>query len=360
MRRVTVSASKPYDILIGANLVDCVGKYVAQILPVCTAAVISDSNVWPLYGNAVTESLNQAGIQTVEYVFPAGEESKNTATYLDILNFLAENKITRTDIIIALGGGVVGDISGFCAATYLRGIPYLQVPTSLLAMVDSSVGGKTAIDLPAGKNLVGAFKQPCLVLCDVSALDTLPSDVFIDGCAEVIKYGVLYDKDLLTTLLQVGTAFDREAVIEACVRHKADVVAVDEFDTGERQKLNLGHTIGHGIEAASNYQITHGHAVAAGMAIVTAASVKHGICGDDILEAVLSVLTKFSLPVTCSFTASQLFLSALSDKKRTGSRINLIVPNKIGKCDILPFPIDQLESFIEAGLSWILQSIPEN
>lgn len=360
MRRVTVSASKPYDILIGANLIDCVGKYVAQISPECTAAVISDSNAWPLYGKTVTESLNRAGIQALEYVFPAGEESKNAATYLDILNFLAENKVTRSDIILALGGGVVGDISGFCAATYLRGIRYLQIPTSLLAMVDSSVGGKTAIDLPAGKNLVGAFKQPCLVLCDISALDTLPSNVFLDGCAEVIKYGVLYDKELLTTLLQAGTAFDREAVVETCVRHKADVVVRDEFDNGERQKLNLGHTIGHGIEAASNYQITHGHAVAAGMAIVTAASVKLGFCSDDILKTVLSVLTKFSLPVTCSFTASQLFLSALSDKKRTGSSINLIVPKEIGKCDILPFPIDQLESFIEAGLSWILQSIPEN
>lgn len=350
MRRVTVSASQTYDILIGTGFIDRVGKYISQICPNCTAAIISDSNVWPLFGQAVTESLQAAKVNAVHFVFPAGEASKNIETYFEILNFLAENKITRSDVIVALGGGVVGDISGFCAATYLRGIRYVQIPTSLLAMVDSSVGGKTAIDLPAGKNLVGAFKQPCLVLCDVSTLDTLPTDVFLDGCAEVIKYGVLYDEDLLTYLYQTGKDFDREAVVTKCVSCKANVVAKDEFDTGERQKLNLGHTIGHGVEAASVYEISHGKAVAIGIAIVAAAAVKYNLCTQHVLDTIIAVLKKFSLPTACDFTAQQLLGAALSDKKRSGSMINLIVPREIGMCEILPFPIGELESFIEAGL----------
>ena len=350
MRRVTVSASKTYDVLIDTGLISRTGELIAQNFPTCTAVIISDSNVWPLYGEIVADSMEKEGIRTIHYVFPAGEASKNTATYFSILNFLAENEITRSDLIVALGGGVVGDISGFCAATYLRGIHYVQIPTSLLAMVDSSVGGKTATDLPAGKNLVGAFKQPSIVLCDVSVLDSLPSGVFLDGCAEVIKYGVLYDADLLHTLQQTGIDFDRESVIASCISYKASVVAADEFDTGARQKLNFGHTIGHGIEAASNYHISHGNAVAAGMAIITAAAVKFGFCKEHVLDALTSVLNAFSLPTTCTFTARQLYTSALSDKKRTGGSINLILPREIGKCEICPFPVDELETFIKAGL----------
>ena len=159
MKIVSVQASKAYDVVIGNQILAKVGEYAARILPNCTAAIISDTNVWPIYGETVAQSLVSAGITAISFVFPAGESSKNATTYLDILNFLAKNKVTRSDLIIALGGGVVGDITGFAAATYLRGISYLQIPTTLLAMVDSSVGGKTAIDLASGKNLVGAFKQ---------------------------------------------------------------------------------------------------------------------------------------------------------------------------------------------------------
>ena len=194
MKEITVNASGKYQVLIGSDLLANVGGYISQIQNHCIAAIISDSNVWPLYGNIVENSLRSAGFTPVSFVFPAGEASKNADTYLRILNFLAENGVSRSDLLIALGGGVVGDITGFASATFLRGISYVQIPTTLLAMVDSSVGGKTAIDLPAGKNLVGAFKQPKLVLCDTVALNTLPRVQFLDGCAEVIKYGVLYDK----------------------------------------------------------------------------------------------------------------------------------------------------------------------
>ena len=350
MNTITVETSQRYDVLIGSGLLSQAGTYIASLKSTGKAAIISDTNVWPLYGAALKESLNASGFEVIHFVFQAGEASKNAATYLQILNFLADNKITRSDIIIALGGGVVGDITGFAAATFLRGIPYIQIPTSLLAMVDSSVGGKTAIDLPTGKNLVGAFKQPCLVLCDVSTLDTLPRESFLDGCAEVIKYGVLYDAELIDYLSSVGPDFDRESVISKCVGFKRDAVQVDEFDTGARQKLNLGHTLGHGIEAGSNFAITHGQAVAAGMAIISKAAAARSFCDISVYSRLCAVLNKFSLPTDTGFTANQLFKAALSDKKRSGGFVNLIVPTEIGCCKIVPTPIDELESFIEAGL----------
>ena len=350
MKIIDVKASGHYQVLVGAGLLADIGNYISRIQKPCKVAIISDSNVWPIYGKIVENSLHCKDFPTVSFVFPAGEASKNAATYLEILNFLAVNAITRSDLIVALGGGVVGDISGFAAATFLRGVSYVQIPTSLLAMVDSSVGGKTAIDLPAGKNLVGAFKQPKLVLCDIAALDTLPRNQFIDGCAEVIKYGVLYDKAFVQYLMESGTDFDREYVVAKCVAFKRDVVEADEFDTGARQKLNLGHTIGHGIEAASHYQITHGQAVAAGMAIVTRAAVSQNRCTMQDYTILETVLKQFELPTGTAFNADVLYNSALSDKKRAGGSVNLIIPNSIGCCDIVATPVSELKSFIEAGL----------
>lgn len=349
MITVSVNASQSYDVLIGEHLLADSGNYVSAF---ChgKVAIISDTNVWPIYGASISQSLTDSGLTPIHFVFPAGEESKNATTYLEILNFLAENKITRSDLIIALGGGVVGDITGFAAATFLRGISYIQIPTSLLAMVDSSVGGKTAIDLPAGKNLVGAFKQPKLVLCDISTLLTLPRELFLDGCAEVIKYGMLYDAELVTYLQQAGENFDRETVIAKCVAFKRDVVQEDEFDTGSRQRLNLGHTIGHGIEAKSNFTISHGQAVAAGMAIVTKAAMVKGFCSQKTYDMLISLLQRFSLPTGSSYAADALYRSALSDKKRSGGTVNLIIPREIGNCDIVPTPVTELESFIKAGL----------
>ena len=350
MKTVEVLASGNYKVKIGAGLLPDLGKEVAALCKVATAAVISDSNVFPLYGEIARKSLESVGFRVVEYVFPAGESSKNGQVYLDILNFLAENQVTRTDCIIALGGGVVGDMSGFVAATFLRGIAYIQVPTTLLAAVDSSVGGKTAIDLPAGKNLAGAFYQPKLVLCDTETLCTLPEDIFRDGCAEVIKYGVLYDPQLFAQLEKYGLSFDRETVITRCVELKRDVVAEDEFDTGARMRLNLGHTVGHCIEANSNFTISHGKAVAIGMAIVSRSAEKAGICGKDAKNRILSILKTFGLPTETDCSAQPIFQSALSDKKRMGGKVNLIIPEKIGYCRIQPTDVTELKSFIEAGL----------
>ena len=243
---------------------------------------------------------------------------KNAETFLALLNHLAAMEVTRSDLIVALGGGVVGDLAGFAASCYLRGIRYVQVPTTLLAAVDSSVGGKTAIDLEAGKNLVGAFWQPSLVLCDVDVLNTLSSDIFRDGCAEVIKYAVLYDPALFDELMRTGMDFDRVAVITRCVEWKRDVVADDEFDTGSRMKLNLGHTIGHGVEAKSEFTISHGQGVAIGMAIVIRAAVKFGMCDLYTCDKVLHILKRFQLPTHAPYNSEQIYNYTLSDKKRTG------------------------------------------
>lgn len=344
MTTVTVCASKRYDIKIGSGLLSTVGEEAAKLGKVKTVAIVSESNVFPLYGKIVEDSLKNAGFSVVSFVFPAGEESKNGSVYLELLNFLAVNGLTRSDLIVALGGGVTGDLAGFAAATYLRGIRFIQIPTTLLAAVDSSVGGKTAIDLPAGKNLAGAFFQPSLVLCDTGTLNTLPEDIFRDGCAEVIKYGILYDPDLFSQLERDGLNFDREKVIAQCIRWKRNVVMEDEFDTGARMKLNLGHTIGHGVEARSHFTLSHGKSVAIGMAIVAKASK----CPDE--DRIRQLLQHFGLPTTTDYPVDDIYRYTLSDKKRSGGEINLILPRRIGLCDIVPTPIAQLKSFIQAGL----------
>ena len=350
MKTIKVSTSKKYLVKIGSGLLSTLGQEIRTVCKAGKAAIISDSNVYPLHGETAKKSLLDAGLEVVEYVFPAGEASKSGQNFLDLLNFLAENHLTRSDCVIALGGGVVGDITGFAAATFLRGIAYIQVPTTLLAAVDSSVGGKTAIDLPAGKNLAGAFYQPRLVLCDTDTLNTLPEDIFRDGCAEVIKYGVLYDPALFSALEKDGLRFDRESVIARCVELKRDVVMEDEFDTGARMKLNLGHTIGHGIEASSNFTLSHGKAVAIGMAIVARAGEKLGFCDRPTREAIENILNTFSLPATTHCGADVIYTCALSDKKRSGGTVNLIVPKAVGDCIISPTPVAELKAFIEAGL----------
>lgn len=344
MKTVTVNASKEYEIRISSGLLATLGEAAKQLGKAEKVCIVSDSTVWNLYGETARNSLLSAGFNVTSFVFPAGEAQKNGTTLLELLSYLAQSQLTRSDLIVALGGGVVGDLAGFAAAIYLRGIRFIQVPTTLLAAVDSSVGGKTAIDLPEGKNLVGAFWQPSLVICDTDTLRTLPEDIFQDGCAEVIKYGILYDPDLFSTLEQSGMAFDGEAVIARCVELKRDVVMEDEFDTGARMKLNLGHTIGHGVEAKSNFSISHGKAVAIGMAIVSRASA----CPDS--ERIISLLHKFSLPVCTDFSVEDLYIHALSDKKRSGSTVNLIIPQTIGNCTITPMKVEQIKSFIEAGL----------
>lgn len=350
MKIVNVNTSKAYDIKIGSGILCTIGAEAAALGKVSKVCIVSDSNVFPIYGSIVAESLVQSGILVSSFVFPAGEQEKNGKTFLALLNKLAVDQLTRTDLIVALGGGVVGDLAGFAAACYLRGIRFVQVPTTLLAAVDSSVGGKTAIDLDNGKNLAGAFWQPSLVLCDTDTLKTLPEEIFRDGCAEVIKYAVLYDPQLLEELLASGLDFDREDVITRCVQWKRDVVMEDEFDTGARMKLNLGHTVGHGVEARSAFGVSHGKGVSIGMAIVARAAAAKGMCSESCCRKILEILKRFGLPLETGYCAEELYTYTLSDKKRTGGSIRLIIPREIGFCEIVPTPVFELKSFIEAGL----------
>ena len=350
MTTIEIHASTSYSVAIGSGLLQTLGPKAAALGGAKKVCIVSDSNVWPLYGAAADTSLHAAGFDVSAFIFPAGEASKNGNTFLELLNFLAENRLSRSDLLVALGGGVVGDLTGFAAACFLRGIRFIQVPTTLLAAVDSSVGGKTAIDLPAGKNLAGAFCQPSLVLCDTDCLATLPEDIFRDGCAEVIKTAVLFDEPLFMELVRDGLKFDRESVIARCISHKRDIVMADEFDRGERQLLNLGHTIGHAAESLSDFTLSHGKAVAIGTAVVARAAARQGICDQAVATRIQWLLQRFGLPIFTGESAADLARAAQSDKKRSGGTVNLIVPLTVGKCILRPTPVEELEIFIQAGL----------
>lgn len=349
MTTVSVCASRTYDVQIGKGLLASAGNALSALLPPPrTVMIVSDDTVFALWGEMLTNALDAAGYTVKHFVFPHGEASKNAKTLLSLWGTLAEEGLTRTDCLAALGGGVVGDMTGFAAATYLRGIPFVQFPTTLLAMVDSSVGGKTGIDLSVGKNLVGAFNQPIGVFCDTDTLATLPDDVFSDGCAEVIKYGYIGDPTLLQTL-QCDFSTDPEAVIARCVADKRDVVEQDEHDTGKRQLLNLGHTAGHAVEACSDFAISHGSAVAIGMVLMTKAAIASGLCDADVLPHMIDMLTRYGLPTVCPFDAKQLAAVAMKDKKRAGKKITLVLPKHIGESVLHPIAADELEAFFALG-----------
>ena len=349
MRTIPVNTNPPYAVAIGPGLLKDCGRRLREIVPPCHMAVVTDSTVGPLYLETVTENLKAAGYAVSTYTFPAGEENKRFETLSGILEFLAEEHLTRTDCLVALGGGVAGDMAGFAAACYLRGIRSVQMPTTLLSAVDSSVGGKTAIDLRAGKNLAGAFLQPAAVLCDTDCLKTLPPAVFADGAAEAVKTGVLCDESLFA-LFEDGTLkADPAEVIARCVEYKADVVERDEKEQGERKLLNLGHTVGHAIEKCSGFTIPHGHAVAAGLAVIARASEALGWTEEPIAARICACLEKNALPVSAEYAPEALAEAALADKKRAGGNITLVIPKKIGLCELKIMPVTELLSVIRAG-----------
>ena len=349
VQTIPVKTRPPYAVSIGPGLLRECGDRVREVIPPCHAAVITDSTVGPMYLNTVTASLSAAGYTVSVCTFPAGEGSKNMETLSSILEFLAEERLTRTDCVAALGGGVTGDMAGFAAAVYLRGIRYVQLPTTLLSAVDSSVGGKTAIDLRTGKNLAGAFLQPAAVLCDTGCLKTLPPAVFADGAAEAVKTGVLCDESLFA-LFETGTLTAApEEVVARCVAYKAGVVERDEREQGERKLLNLGHTVGHAIEKCSGYAIPHGHAVAAGLAIMARSAENLGWTAEPVAERICGALSALHLPTAAEYSPEALAEAALSDKKRAGDSITIVVPEKIGRCALKRLPVTELLPVIRAG-----------
>ncbi|MDO4921646.1 MAG: 3-dehydroquinate synthase [Phascolarctobacterium sp.] len=326
-----------YDIEIAAGMLPGVGAKVAALLPKARkAAIISDSNVAPLYADALADSLAQAGLAVQQIVFPAGEQSKNITVLSRVLEELAQGGLTRSDVVLTLGGGVVGDLGGFAAASYMRGVAFVQVPTSLLAQIDSSVGGKVAVDLQAGKNLAGAFYQPKAVFIDTDLLATLPVRFLHDGLAEAVKYGCIKDAALFEKL--AGFADDAEllrdigSVVANCCAIKARIVEQDEFDTGLRMLLNFGHTLGHAVEQHFGYShFTHGEGVAIGMYQLTQRTEAMGLTAPGTAERIKNVLLKYGLPLTAGVDKSLLLDAMARDKKKNGSSITLIVLKNIGE-----------------------------
>ena len=349
-RVIPVRVREGYDVVIGDGLLQDSGRLLRAVLGDCRLVVVTDSNVEKLYLSTLMNSLAQAGYDARATVFPAGEEFKRLDTLADLLEFFAGQQLTRRDCVVALGGGVTGDMAGFAAGCYLRGVRYVQIPTTLLAAVDSSVGGKTAVDLVVGKNLAGLFHQPSLVLCDTNTFATLSPDEFANGSAEAIKTSILDDEELFSLFESGDVRANIAQIVSQCVAFKARIVEADETETGIRKTLNLGHTAGHAMERCSDYTIPHGHAVAIGLAIIARAAEQLGWATTPIAERVETALARNGLPTTTTFSPEALAQAALSDKKRAGSSITLVVPKKIGDCALIDIPVNQLVDVFRAGM----------
>ena len=346
---------RSYPITIGKGIIRNVGTSLRAAKIAKRYGIISDDRVAALYGRMLLDSLQQAGMMGELLVFPHGEASKRLGTIGQLASNLAERGFDRGDGLIALGGGVTGDITGFLASVYMRSIPFVQIPTSLLAQVDSSVGGKTGVDIPQGKNLIGTFYQPRAVFIDAEVLQTLPREEFLGGMAEVIKYGASIDADFFSWLEQ-----NREAIlaldstvivpmIRKCCEMKATVVEQDEREGGLRRILNFGHTIGHAVEAASGYQLIHGYAVAIGMRAVAELAVRSGVTDAAVAEKIKNLLSAYTLPteIPAGFDRVTLRNYLRSDKKTIGGRVFFVLPEQIGKVHIT----DQVE---EADIDAVL------
>jgi 3-dehydroquinate synthase len=340
-KSITVNSQKKYQVVIGKGILDNIYELSKDFLGE-KVALITDDIVDSLYSNKVINSLESQGKAVFKFVMPNGEKSKNMDTLYKIVRFLAQNEFTRKDTIIALGGGVVGDISGFSASVYLRGINYIQVPTTLLAQIDSSVGGKTAIDIPEGKNLVGAFYQPSLVVVDIDTLSSLPNAVYLDGMGEGVKYALLDAK-----IFDIVNKKDLDILefVYACIKYKADVVEMDEFEKHERKLLNLGHTIAHGIEKLSEFNISHGKAVSMGLKIITQTSFNRGLITQKEKCDILSMLDNTIGNVDCPFDLFDILKIALVDKKRKGNSITLVMIGGIGKPILKDLPVSELTEY---------------
>ncbi|HCC34230.1 MAG TPA: 3-dehydroquinate synthase [Ruminococcaceae bacterium] len=352
MKRITVELSNPYDILIEHGLLNNAGEYIRQLSDAKKAVIVTDSNVGPLYVGQVTDSLEKAGFSSEVFTFPAGESSKVLATLSQILSFFAENELSRSDMIVALGGGVTSDIAGFAAAVYLRGTRFVSIPTSLLAQIDASVGGKTGCDIPQGKNLIGAFHQPSAVLIDPAALDTLPRPVLCDGMAEAIKYGCIMSPRLFDSLAEKGT-LQAEELISECILLKKRLVEQDEKDLGDRMLLNFGHTLGHAIEKYYGFSgCTHGQAVSIGMAVMALAGEKAGLTAPGSAEKIIAAAKAYGLPTSCGAKPTEIACIAGKDKKVLGGKLNLVLIRQIGDAFLYPIASDELFGFISEPNWW--------
>jgi 3-dehydroquinate synthase len=320
-------------VLIEEGLLDRLGALVNGLGRWTTVAVVSDDVVGPLYADRVAASLESAGLSVARCAMPAGEAHKTLETVSDLYTQFLAAGLDRSGLVVALGGGVVGDVVGFAAATYMRGLPLAQIPTTLLAMVDSSVGGKTGVDLPAGKNLVGAFKQPVLVAIDPEVLATLPPADFRAGLAEVAKAGVISSPELFQRLEDGGT--DLSWIIREAVAVKVTVVEADPYERGRRVVLNLGHTFAHAFERLSDYQLRHGEAVAMGTAVAARLAVDLGHCSPAVSQRIIALLDHLGLPTApADYEPEAVWEAMTSDKKKQGKQLRFVLPLDIGQVDV--------------------------
>jgi 3-dehydroquinate synthase len=360
MYTVTVAlGERSYPIHIGQGLLEQLGALLGHLPLSKKALVVTQAPVRATYGERVIRSLRAHGFEAEGFEVLDAEEAKSLAWLEKIYDRLVELRLDRRSPLIALGGGVVGDLAGFAAATYMRGIPLVQVPTTLLAQVDSSIGGKTAVNHPRGKNLIGAFYQPRLVLIDVDTLRSLPPRELRSGLAEVVKYGVIAEPALFELLerraadVLAGDAALLIEVIRACCQIKADVVAADEHEGGVRAILNFGHTFGHAIEATTGFsRYTHGEAVAIGMVWATELSRRLGLCDDGLLVRLRGLLRRFGLPTALQEPVQGLREALLLDKKAVGGRLRFILVERLGKVAVRDdVPADEVEALLTWGLA---------
>lgn len=335
-----------YPIYIENSILNRSGDYISQIFKGQKIMVISDDNVFPLYGQKIINSLNDYECHSL--VLPHGEPTKSFQSLPKIYTAMLNAKLTRSDLVIALGGGVIGDLAGFAASSYLRGIKLVQIPTSLLAQVDSSVGGKVAVDLPQGKNLVGAFFQPKMVLIDPEVLNTLPEHFIKDGMGEVIKYGCIKDSALFGRLCAHSSFEDLKPeltqIIAGCVDIKRIVVEADQFDTGERMLLNFGHTLAHTIEQYYNYEReSHGEAVGIGMYQITRLAEEKGLTAPGCADKIRKALEIYRLPSSCGLPLSDLTKAITLDKKNLNGHLNIVLLKEIGSSFVCPTDISFFE-----------------
>ena len=351
MTRIRIHTAVPYDVLVGEGVAGEAPAFLrTELRTARKVMVVADSNVAALHAAPLVEGLAAAGLGVAEFVFPAGERAKALPTYGELLDSLAAHRLDRSDAVVALGGGVTGDLAGFAAATYKRGIAFVQLPTSLLAMVDSSVGGKTGIDLGAGKNLVGAFHQPRAVFCDLRFLATLPEPWRVDGMGEVLKYAVLGDRNLFEKLERAPRAPIGECEIAGCIGMKRDIVDVDERESGVRKLLNLGHTFAHAIEVLSGYEVSHGRAVATGLAMVARAAAKAGALAPAEAARIEALVGAMGYDAHSAFAADALADAILGDKKVSGDSIDFVFPEAIGKCFVRKTPLADLGKVVADAL----------
>lgn len=354
MRKVRVEVSQPYEVLIGSGLLNEAAQHLHSFIDERKVYIVTDENVEKHgYLDLLIKTIEPEAVITEHLILPAGEAQKSMANVSKIIGDLADLNFSRDDILIALGGGVIGDLTGFAASIYLRGIDYIQIPTTFLAAIDSSVGGKTAVDLPQGKNLVGAFHHPACVLCDVDTFQTLLPEVFEDGCSELIKYAMIMNPELLEYLMNRKnplTAEDAEVsrLVEECVSMKKQVVLEDEFDLGLRQLLNYGHTLGHAIEQVSKYQVSHGRGVAAGMLVFMKIALEQGHLKEDFSQDFRNLLNSYHLlEEKPNYSSRQLTDAMMNDKKRRRQQMTVVLPVSYGKSDLIKVPVNTLTEWVD-------------